>query len=328
MKSSSELRSQFKETVTPGARKAILVQIQSALKRERGEEDGLRTQIIKCRSCGLNRTRSRAVPWSGPTRGRADLMLLGEAPGREEDVKGIPFIGQSGKLLDLALKLAGTTRERCFVFNSLCCRPPENRDPKPNELAACQPNFRDQLAMGDCAVGVTLGGFAVSNILGTPRDKTSLAKLLDKPIWVDGRIWIPAYHPAYILRNRDAFDSLVNSLRFALALRFGDSESRPLPYPIWEQMTVEGKKGTDLAGSLKKKGWAFLYSKTLNTQIVVLQHEGSKFPDALAHLPRYTIDELLRVGLMGEGRSAGWTKSALRTLNMVKYEFDGVVVSG
>jgi DNA polymerase len=255
-------------------------------------------------------------------------MLVGEAPGYEEDRKGIPFIGQSGKLLDFALKQAGTDRENCYVFNTLCCRPPENRDPRPNELKACRPNFIDQLDMGDCAVGVTLGGYALANVIGEDRKKLSMADHLDKPIWMGGRIWVPAYHPAYILRNRAMMPVLVGSLKFALTLRRGSSEYRPLPTPPWEQVEIEGTKGSDLAGPLKKNGWVFLYSQTLGTQIVIIQHEGKKVPAAIAHLPRYTVDELMRVGLLGEGRRKGWTKSALRTLNMVKYELDGTVVEG
>lgn len=328
MKSSAELRAQFQATSSPHARKAILAQIQVALHREREEEEALRRQIVKCRACGLNRTRNKAVPFSGPPRGRADLILVGEAPGYEEDRKGIPFVGQSGKLLDLALKQAGTSRDKCFVANTLCCRPPENRDPKPNELKACRPNFSAQVDLADCAVGVTLGAYALANVIGEDRKKISMGSYLDTPIWLDGRIWIPAYHPAYVLRNREAFSSLIDSLKFALALRHGDSETRPLPTPIWEQVEVDGTKGSNLEQSLDKKGYAFLFSRTLGTQIVVLKYEGAKYPKALSHLPHYTVDELVRVGLAGKGRRSGWTKGALRTLNMVKYELDGVVVQG
>lgn len=328
MKSSSELRVQFQATSAPHVRKALLTQIQAAIKREKAEEEDLRTQIRKCRSCGLNRTRTKAVPWSGPPRGRADLLLVGEAPGYDEDRKGIPFVGQSGRLLDLALKQAGTSRDRCFVANAICCRPPDNRDPRPTELKACRPNFDAQISLADAAVGVTLGAYALANVIGEPRKKVSMGAYLDTPIWLDGRIWIPTYHPAYVLRNRDAFSTLVDSLQFALALRHGDSDAHPLPTPAWEQVEIDGTRGTDISGPLKKKGYAFLYSKTLGTQIVILAHEGAKYPSSLAHLPRYTVDELIRVGLLGQGRRSGWTKGALRTLNMVKYELDGVVVQG
>ncbi|KKN17451.1 hypothetical protein LCGC14_0965800, partial [marine sediment metagenome] len=119
MKTTDELRAQLATTSSPTTKKVILTQISRAKLTE--EEESLRHQIRKCRRCGLNRTRSHAVPFSGPTRGRADLMIVGEAPGASEDSKGIPFVGASGKLLDLALSQAGTKRDQCFVANTLCC---------------------------------------------------------------------------------------------------------------------------------------------------------------------------------------------------------------
>ena len=318
------LRHQLHTVTSPTTKKAILVQIERAKDGEK--EDQLRYDIRHCRRCGLNRTRSHAVPYSGPPRGRADLMLVGEAPGQSEDSKGIPFVGQSGKLLDHALTQAGTNRDKCFVVNTLCCRPPNNRDPRPNELKAYRSNFEAQLEMGDCAVGVTLGAYALANVAGLSRKNVSMAKNVDKPLWIDGRIWIPAYHPAYILRNRKDFSTFVKTLQLALAIRWG--EDRPLPTPIWDQVEIDGTKGTTIEGSIKKKGYAFLYSRTLGTQIVVLEHEGKKVPPALEHLPRYSLDELIRVGLMGKGRRAGWTRQALRNLNMVKHEFGGTVIQG
>lgn len=325
MKSSADLRAQFRESTSPTTRKVILAQIQVALKREKAEEADLRSQITDCRSCGLGRQRTNAVPWSGPPRGRADLMLVGEAPGAAEDGKGIPFVGPSGKLLDLCLKRAGTSRDKCFVANTLCCRPPKNRDPKPNELAACRPNFDAQIDLADAPVGVTLGAYALASLLNEPRESVSMTTYLNKPVWIAGRIWVPAYHPAYILRNRSMQPVLVESLRFALALRWGRTV---LPTPPWEQIQVEGTPGKNIGPHLEKKGYALIFSKTLNTQIVILKDESSTSHRGLIHLPHYTVDELVYVGLLGEGRRRGWTKNALRTLNMVKHEFDGVVVQG
>jgi hypothetical protein len=179
--------------------------------------------------------------------------------------------------------------------------------------------------MGDCAVGVTLGGYALANLIGEERDSVSMSRYLNVPIWVDGRIWIPAYHPAYVLRNREQMTALVGSLKMALALRWG---KRKLPVPPWDQIEVEGTKGIDFGPHLEKQGWAFLYSETLGTQIVILRDEMCLPPPSLIHLPTYTLDELVNVSLLGKGRRRGWTKRALRTLNMVKHEFDGVVIQG
>lgn len=321
-KSSAQLRSQLEATSNPKTKLVIISQINAAKKREKQEEEDLRRSIRKCRRCGLNRTRSNAVPWSGPTRGRADLLLVGEAPGEREDSRGVPFVGQSGKMLDHGLIQAGTRRENCYVMNNLCCRPPNNRDPRAAELKACRPNFDAQLEMGDCQVGVTLGAYALANVIGEKRGSLSIGEMRGKPIWVGGRIWVPAYHPAYILRNRKAFDEFVGDLQLALALRF--AEDKPLPVPPWKQLEIDGKKVGRLSQTLEKKGYGFLYSSTLGTQIVVVQHEGVQIPQKLKDLPLYTMDELIRVGMIGKGRQ--WTKSALRRLHMVKSEFGGRVI--
>jgi uracil-DNA glycosylase len=178
-----------KRAPSPSARKALLRKARQ--KAQGNQADELRIQIIKCRNCGLNRTRNNAVPYSGPTHGKADLMLVGEAPGADEDAKGVPFVGKSGKLLDRLLRVAGTDRDRCFVANTLACRPPNNRDPKARELEACRPNFDAQIELADVPVGVTLGAYALANVIGKARSSVSMGEYLDKPVWVDGRIWIP-----------------------------------------------------------------------------------------------------------------------------------------
>jgi hypothetical protein len=151
-----------------------------------------------------------------------------------------------------------------------------------------------------------------------------MAKMRGKPIWIEGRIWVPAYHPAYIARNRKAFPEFVEDLQLALALRF--AEDKPLPIPPWDEVTIEGKHLASLGPSLEKRGYAWTHSKTLGCQIVILRQEGIKVPDKLAHLPSYTFDELVRVGMIGKGRE--WTESALRRLHIVKSEFNGMVVQG
>lgn len=327
-KSVRELQAQLRITSSPATKKVILKQIRKAKWQEEVEEGDLRHQIRKCRACGLNRTRSNAVPFSGPTRGRADLMVVGEAPGQREDQKGIPFVGQSGKMLDAALNQAGTNRERVFVMNLLCCRPPENRDPRARELEACRPNYEAQLEMGDLMVGVTLGAYALASVIGEKRGKLSMGEYANKPLWVNGRIWVPAYHPAYVLRNRNAFSTLVEAFQLALALRFGSEGRTPLPIPPWDQVEVDGKPGQRIGPVVEKKGYALLHSTTLNQQIVIVKNEGIKVPGSVEHLPRYTLEELMRVELLGRGRKDGWTKQAIRNLNMVKFEFDGEVVLG
>lgn len=321
------LESLLRTTRSPQAKKAILGKLKAS--RRADEIDVLRTRILKCRECGLGRQRTRAVPWSGPTHGRADLMVAGEAPGKDEDSKGVPFVGRSGKALDTMLERAGTERGKVFVFNTLCCRPPNNRDPEPGELSSCRPNFDDQLELADVPVGVTLGAFATANVMGEPRDAIRMGEVLNKPMWVNGRIWVPTYHPAYALRNPEARPTIVEGLKLALALRFGSDE--PLPFPPWEQIgEIESTPAQQILPTVEKQGWAMFHSPTLGTQVVVTKDEASRpaVPLAVQHLPWYTVPELIRVGLVGKGRRNGWTDGELRKLNMVKAEFGGRIVVG
>ena len=99
--------------------------------------EALRAEVEACTRCDLHGTRTRAVPGEGDA--AADLMFVGEAPGYHEDQQGRPFVGQAGRLLEQLLSSIGLTREQVFIANVLKCRPPNNRDPRPDEIAACQP---------------------------------------------------------------------------------------------------------------------------------------------------------------------------------------------
>jgi uracil-DNA glycosylase family 4 len=128
----------------------------------------------------------------------ADLMFVGEAPGREEDEQGLPFVGAAGQLLTKIIEAMGTTREEVYIVNTVACRPPENRNPEPEEVAACRPFLQEQIRLVAPRVIVTLGTFATQAILGT-----------DQPISVLRGRWqvahgarvMPTFHPAYLLRS-------------------------------------------------------------------------------------------------------------------------------
>jgi len=178
-------------------------------------------------------------------------------------------------------------------------------------------------------VGVTLGAFATANVMGVERNSITMRDVFNKPMWVNGRIWVPTYHPAYALRNRDERVTIIGGLKLALALRFGSDH--PLPFPPWEQVgDIENTSARQILPTVEKKGWAIFYSPTLNTQVLVTKDENTKSaaPLAVQHLPWYTVPELIRVGLVGAGRRQGWTDGDLRRLNMVKTEFGGKVVVG
>jgi len=129
----------------------------------------------------------------------ADLMFVGEAPGRDEDLQGEPFVGRSGKLLDrLLAEELGIDRGRVYIANVIKCRPPENRDPVAEEIAACRPYLETQLELIAPTVVVTLGNFATRLLLGTD---LGITKVRGRSYLVDGRNVVPTYHPSAALRS-------------------------------------------------------------------------------------------------------------------------------
>ena len=165
----------------------------------------LRDEVTGCRACALCETRKQTVFGIGNT--HAEWMLIGEAPGAEEDMRGEPFVGQAGRLLDNMLASIGMSREgetpkSVYIANVLKCRPPGNRNPLPEEVAKCEPFLLRQIELVSPALIVVMGRFAAQSLLGTD---ASIASLRGKPhrISVAGR-QIPVvvtYHPAYLLRN-------------------------------------------------------------------------------------------------------------------------------
>jgi DNA polymerase len=127
------------------------------------------------------------------------FVLVGEGPGAEEDRLGQPFVGRSGQLLDkLLLEEMGRTREHCYITNVVKCRPPGNRDPQPDEIAACRPYLEQQLDLIDPLVVVTLGNFAAKLLLDT---KEGITRLRGKEYPYRSGVLIPTLHPAYALRG-------------------------------------------------------------------------------------------------------------------------------
>lgn len=307
----------------------LLGKVKGPAKRRVLEElrvERLRDQIRGCRACPLGRQRTRAVPWSGPIGGKADLLIVGEAPGADEDRTGVPFVGRSGQLLDRLLEQAGTTRDNCFVANTLCCRPPDNRDPRPYELHSCKPNFVAQIDIAGLWLGVALGGYALASVLGKKRDEVRIGEAKETAYWKDGRIWLATYHPSYALRNLDAQLDIAASLRWAMAIRRGDVN---IPKPDFSELKVRDSSGQDLGAVIEKKGWAMIHSTVLATKIVLLKNESyaTRVPISLKDLCRYTVEEWLKVGELGPKRG-GWKVEELRRLHFVKCEMGGEVVVG
>ena len=159
--------------------------------------DDLAATVLRCIACDeLAASRTRVVPGVRPS-GGADVLLVGEAPGAQEDAAGVPFVGRSGQLLDDLLTEAGLTRERVAVANVLKCRPPANRKPRRAEVARCRPWLARQLDLADPAVVVALGGTAAEWFFGPG---ARIATLREEPHQVDGRPVVVTYHPSAAIR--------------------------------------------------------------------------------------------------------------------------------
>jgi uracil-DNA glycosylase family 4 len=157
----------------------------------------LAEEASTCTRCPLAATRTQVV-W-GRGNDAADLVFIGEAPGAEEDAQGLPFVGRSGRLLDrLVLEEMGLTEDGFYVMNTLRCRPPGNRDPRPEELTACSGWFDAQLELLDPLVVVPLGNFATRALLDTTQ---GITKLRGRSYPWRGRTLVPTYHPAAVLRG-------------------------------------------------------------------------------------------------------------------------------
>jgi DNA polymerase len=160
--------------------------------------EALRREVPACTRCGLHRERTQTVFGVGDP--QAEWMIIGEAPGAEEDRQGEPFVGRAGQLLNSMLTAIGLGREQVFIANILKCRPPANRDPKPEEAAACAPFLQRQIALVRPRVILALGRIAAQNLL---RTDTPIGRMRGHRYeYPDPKVpVVVTYHPAYLLRS-------------------------------------------------------------------------------------------------------------------------------
>lgn len=159
--------------------------------------DALLAEIGDCQRCKLCSGRTNIV--FGVGNPRAKLMFVGEGPGRDEDLQGEPFVGRAGQLLtDIITKGMGLSREDVYICNVVKCRPPENRNPEPDEVAACEPFLKKQIDLVRPDLIVGLGKFAVQTLL---QSKAPISKLRGNWHSYHGIKLMPTFHPAYLLRN-------------------------------------------------------------------------------------------------------------------------------
>jgi len=182
---------------------------------ERVEGDTLeriREDIGDCTRCRLHKQRTNIV--FGVGNPKAELVFVGEGPGHDEDVQGIPFVGRAGKLLTQMIEAMGLARDDVYICNVVKCRPPENRLPEKDEIATCSPFLLRQIAAISPKVIVCLGGCAAQTLLGTNQ---SMARIRGQ--WFDyrGSRLMATYHPAYLLRNPAAKGDVWNDLKKVMA---------------------------------------------------------------------------------------------------------------
>lgn len=170
-----------------------------------------------CRACRLAAGRRNVVFGVGNPKAR--LMFVGEGPGAEEDARGEPFVGRAGQLLTAMLLAMGLRRQDVYIANIVKCRPPGNRDPEPDEAAACMPYLRSQIQLIDPEVIVLLGRIAARFLLGLT---TPIGSYHGRWMQWEGRQVLPIYHPAFLLRNPAAKAQAWADLRKLRSYRVGD----------------------------------------------------------------------------------------------------------
>ena len=176
-------------------------EVYTQVRRKKADSSGpkglsdLYERIKDCTKCHMSQTRTNFVFGTGNP--DADLMLIGEAPGREEDLQGKPFEGAAGQILDKGLKAIGFEREEVFIANNLKCRPPENRDPKPDEVEICKPHLLQQIKLIRPKIILALGRISAQALLDT---KSPLGRLRGRFHDFEGIKLLVTYHPAALLR--------------------------------------------------------------------------------------------------------------------------------
>jgi DNA polymerase len=158
--------------------------------------EAIRSELENCQRCKLHRTRRTIVFGEGNEKAR--LMLIGEGPGNDEDVQGRPFVGKAGQLLTKILQSIGVDREEVYIANIIKCRPPQNRNPEPDEIETCYPFLLKQIQAIRPRIICALGTFSAQTLL---RTDVKITALRGKAYDFSGIQLFPTYHPAYLLRN-------------------------------------------------------------------------------------------------------------------------------
>ena len=177
--------------------------------------------VERCTDCPLSRSRTNAVPGEGPA--DAEIMFIGEGPGYHEDRQGRPFVGPAGQFLEGLLASIGTGRERVFIANMVKCRPPENRDPLPAEIAACSKYLDRQIELVNPRLIVTLGRFSLGRFFPGESMSRARGKIREK----DGRYIYPVMHPAAALYRQELRTTIIEDFKAIPAILGAMGDSPP-----------------------------------------------------------------------------------------------------
>jgi uracil-DNA glycosylase len=171
------------------------------------EIDGLRKAVISCTACALSKSRTNAVPGTGSI--KTEIVFIGEAPGRTEDIQGMPFVGTAGKILSEALAYAGFTREDVYITNIVKCRPPDNRRPNKQEMDSCNIYLQKELQIIRPKIICILGNTAFGSLL----NGNAITKNRGKIIKRNDQLYFVTIHPAAIIYNQDLRQILKDDLK-------------------------------------------------------------------------------------------------------------------
>ncbi|MBM3992036.1 MAG: uracil-DNA glycosylase, partial [Planctomycetes bacterium] len=183
-----------------------------------GDFASLRAAVARCEACPLSKTRTQTVFADGPE--RADVLFIGEAPGESEDLLGVPFVGESGKMLTgIIEKGMGLPRAQVLIVDALKCRPPHDRAPSVEETRACTPWLDRQVALAAPKVLIPLGTLASNHVLGLAgSEQRSLGSLRERVHEREARSIVPTFHPSYLLRTPEAKKDCWKDIQLAMGL--------------------------------------------------------------------------------------------------------------
>jgi uracil-DNA glycosylase len=179
-----------------------------------------RTELGECTRCKLHTLGRRHIVW-GVGNPEADLMFVGEAPGQDEDIQGIPFVGRAGQLLTKIIEAISLSRDDVYIANVIKCRPPGNRNPEPDEIGRCQPFLLTQIDAIRPKVIVALGTFAARTLLQT---EDPISRLRGRVYQFRGAKLIPTFHPAFLLRSPDRKRDVWEDMKKVRSILRGDDE--------------------------------------------------------------------------------------------------------